>query len=1004
MVISRAAWQEYDRWNVVVADVLFPVLDRPAPVYLDVEDHEIEEIGARVGVDADKVVGRLMEVVGSTIDRGSVTGGFKDHRNRVLDWHQRSKSALYPAVLTLASFSYAAEQMAHGDGMAAQNYYGRLAQLLGGSKDSLQQSYTRAAEPLWNGLNLWLDRLDGRRGTPTAYALGKRYVGLPMSQALVREADRRRLERFFVDFDLAPRSEIPAPEIEPLLSLWFRREHQTSHLGKLWAKAGLRQRIAEVAAVELQSWNGIDMSDEAGESRAGRALLALRLRKFPKPRVQMFPFFLVKQPLASREATLVLESGEAVVDLVPAIEIDRAMVLSDEGSVDPASLVGGVLTVMDKIGGEMTRLPRGVVVFRKDELSGLWIETKQVLMGDDVVLLALDRSTARVRDLLADIARPGWVEDAARAGLPEGWSVFENVEVFARPANEGTVHADLRALIPLTSSQLKLSGGLSLPGASRNRWHSARPPHIRAVSDSGSGFAIRLQDLGADLTTDHVAIIDSWTDDGCGSVLVDSSDLELDDGHYAVEMVVGSDVVARREFSLHSSESRDEVQWQGVESIAHDLGDPLALLGAGRPADGANVVQGVLVSVADTDVTAPTSTPPRAAWWKPRSDQARPKGLTLRAPDPGSCFYTGAHRFELPTAMRDNERTKYVSACTQCGMKKAFSGSYYRNAAQHTMRQEAADLTSRTDVRSLPPIPATADDQRDSWDVALDALRYLGGGPMSTLERVVRQIEPGSLFLNEFVATLEALGHLEVRRSTDRLAPEAWEIAPSAVVDTGTDRTLAGYWTPELVALLEECCQDRGRTVTAGRPGGGLTRTATDATEDEIAEGLQIDGILLAGSAGLDLAERLPTLSVVVGALPRISAMSYSGVQVFDPTSSRWESAFGMDGVGAYRAGRYASTYFIRTEADIAAGTTAIATAYLAKHWAAVALAGRPLLAYSETYSALVVPLGALLPGMYQRAVVLDSGIAPERVRGQNHVYRDVSAAVAARITYLLEN
>ena len=54
--------------------------------------------------------------------------------------------------------------------------------------------------------------------------------------------------------------------------------------------------------------------------------------------------------------------------------------------------------------------------------------------------------------------------------------------------------------------------------------------------------------------------------------------------------------------------------------------------------------------------------------------------------------------------------------------------------------------------------------------------------------------------------------------------------------------------------------------------------------------------------------------------------------------------------------------------------------------------------------TSLVVPLGALLPGMYQRAVVLNSGIAPERVRGQNHLYRGVSAAVAGRITYLLEN
>ncbi|MEU4360495.1 hypothetical protein [Promicromonospora sp. NPDC023987] len=1004
MATNRAAWQEYDRWNAVVADVLFPELDRPAPVYLDVEDHEIEEIGARVGVNADVVVERLGEVVGSTIDRNSVTGGFKDHIERVRHWQNGPQEAVYPAVAALATFSLAAEQMASGDGLSSSNYYGRLANLLGGSKGRLHQSYMKVAEPLWAGLNLWLDRLDGRRGTPTAYALGKRFVGLPMSQALVREADRRRLEQFFVDFDLAPRSDIPAAEIEPLLTSWFRREHQTSHLGKLWAKASLRERFAEVAAVELRSWDGIDTSDESdgGQSRAGRALLALRMRNFPKQHVQLFPFFLVKEPSTARSAKLAVDSGDVAVDLVPAVEVDRAMVLGDGGAVDPASLLGGVLTVRDSAGGEISRMPRGVVVFRDDDQSSLRIETTQVLMGDDIVILALDRSTDRLRQMLADVARPGWTEDVSRSGLPEGWTLFENVEILARPANESGVHNDLRALIPLTSSQLKLTGGLSLPGASRNRWHSARPPHVRAISDSGSEFTVRLLDLGGDLSADDV-VVDEWTDDGSGSVLVDSAELQLDDGHYAVEMVVGSAVTARREFSLHSSETRDEVQWSRIDPIVHDLGDPLAVLGAGRPGEGASLVQGVLVETAEIEGPVPAATPPSAVWWKPRNDQARPKGFNLRAPEVGTCFYTGAHRFDLPDARRDNDPRRYVSACTQCGMKKTFSGSYYRNATQYARRHEATEPTPRIDVRSLPPIPAGDADQGISWDVALDALRYLGGGPMSALERVVRQIEPSSLFLTEFVATLEALGHLEVRRSADRLVPEAWEIAPTAIVDTRADRVLAGYWPPDLVADLEEHCEQQRRTVSTARPGGLLTRTSTDASADELADWCQED-VLLARSAGYDLAAQLPVLSAVITALPRVPVTSHGEVQVFDPPSARWVSAFGVDTVGAYRAGRFASTYYIRTENDVAAGTIAVATAYLAKHWAAVTLTGKPLIAYSEKHSALVVPLGALLPGMYQRAVVLDSGIAPEVVRRQNHAYRDVSAAVAGRITYLLEN
>lgn len=1002
MRASRSAWQEYDRWNEAIGEVLFPERDHPVPVYLDVEDDAVAEIGARLGVPPERVVDELMRVVGHTIDLEVVTGGFKQHLQRVLRWQKsRDQTAVYPEVALLAAFSLAAEQMAAGDGMASANYYGRLAHLLDAPKHNLQQSYTRVAEPLWAGLNLWLERLGGLRGTPTAYALGKRFVGLPMSQALVREADRRRLERFFADFDLAPRAEVPAAELEPLLTTWFAREHQASHLGRLWQKVALRERIAEVTSIELQAWDGLDSSGEPGEERSGgRPLLALQTLTFPKRQVRMFPLFLVKEAQTARDAVLVVEDGDVVVGLEPASEVQNAMAPANRGVVAPESLLGGVLIVRDTVGGDMVRMPRGVVVFRRDELSSLWIETKQVLLGDDVVVVAMERIAGKVRDLLGTIARPGWEEDQFRLGVPEGWTFFERVEVFARPADEKSLHGDLRALVPLTSSQLKLVGGLSLPGVSRNRWHSARPPHVRAVSDGGHPFLVRLLDLGMDITDDEDKVVDQWGDDGSGTVLVDGVDLDLADGQYAVEMIVGDDVVARRELSLHSSEHRDEMQWARVDPIEHDLGDPLSVLGAGGRSDGVNRVQGVVVEYGDVD-NVPTMTPPATAWWKPRTDEVRAGGLTLRAPDPKSCFYSGAHRFELPVAFRDNDRGRYQSECTQCGTKRTFSGSYYRNAAAHQRKQVQDGASGRIDVSLLPPVPPTEHTGMGDWDVALDALRCLGGGPIATLERIVRQIEASSLFLSEFVGTLESLGHLEVRRSSETLAAQSWEIAPTSIVDTGQDRVLTGFWTRRLVTEADKAARSHGRAVTATRPGDGLSRKATDATDDELATWLDIEGVLLPGRAGWELAARLPSLSRVVDALPRVRVTTFGDTQFFDPRTASWASAYGMDGVGAYRVGRYGSSTYLRTEADVAAGTTALAPVYLAKHWAAVALVSKPLLAYSATGQALAVPLGALLPGMYQRAAMLDSGRAPERIRG-NHVYRDVSPDVAARITYLL--
>lgn len=151
MRASRADLQEYVRWNDVVADVLFPVRDEPSPAYLDVEEHEIAEIGERLNVDAKDVVDGLVDVVGRTVDRDSYRDGFRLHLERVKTWRERKTTDIYPSVATLAVFSLAAERMSAGGGMASSNYYGRLHDLLGGDKDRLSRGYMRVAEPLWAG-------------------------------------------------------------------------------------------------------------------------------------------------------------------------------------------------------------------------------------------------------------------------------------------------------------------------------------------------------------------------------------------------------------------------------------------------------------------------------------------------------------------------------------------------------------------------------------------------------------------------------------------------------------------------------------------------------------------------------------------------------------------------------------------------------------------------------------------------------------------------------------
>lgn len=80
-------------------------------------------------------------------------------------------------------------------------------------KRHFEQGYRRFGERYWGALNKWLEGEDGLRGLPTAVAVGHRYVGLPISQVLVREADRERLPHFFIYAGFPPGAVVPPQRV-----------------------------------------------------------------------------------------------------------------------------------------------------------------------------------------------------------------------------------------------------------------------------------------------------------------------------------------------------------------------------------------------------------------------------------------------------------------------------------------------------------------------------------------------------------------------------------------------------------------------------------------------------------------------------------------------------------------------------------------------------------------------------------------------------------------------
>ncbi|HET9894974.1 MAG TPA: hypothetical protein VFQ44_08560 [Streptosporangiaceae bacterium] len=1016
MAIS-VAWQRYDVWNQALSSVLFTPSNEGRPVYLDMDDDVLSQVALEAGVTATDAPTQLADAVRATLVRQSTFDGvFEQHLRNLRLWLRvtlrkaRDESAIpdAPPVLgLLAVLTLAAEEMQHDGEFGGNAYYPRLFRVLsiddGKQQNQIKTAYRRHAEELWGGLNEWLTAADGLLGLPTAYALSHRYVGLPLSQALVRSADRRQFPLLFHRFGLSPRGEISTADMERLLDSWFQMRPcpVSKSLESLWQRGQARERIASVAAVELRSWDGTLADTHPVEGRpTGGVQLISWLRRFPKQCLEIS--FLADLGTEASPQTLVVLSakGEPTVDVLPAPGGRLQPVFTSE--IDTASLVEGVLRLAEPSGcRNIARIPRRVVAFRFDDLLNAYVECERVQLGEDSMLLVkADHSLpGSVQRVLDQTARPGFRVHTALRGLPAGWVLFADIQVVAAPDVE-SVGTDLNALIPLLSSQLALAGGTKLPGTLR-KWSSLNPPEIRAVVQGATTLSLTLDSAHEASRTPDLP--HTWTADE-SALIANIKDVALPDGDYEVSLLADGKPRQQSILRLRSSDTPDAAARTAVTPLAHDLGgDPLAVMRATpiRSDDPTNtIVRGPRASSCGGSL-ATMITAGRDVWWNaPKPPPRQPAPITLAALDPESCVVTGAHYIELPLADGSAKWGQIRGACKHCGLIKRYPAhiSWYRDMASGHGK---GSRSFQVNVSHLPEVAPG----RSGWDVAFDGLVHVHGGSINAFEYVADQVEGSRLFTDTFGRSLEVRGDLEVERGPD-FAPVRWELSPAYLTELITGEfLLTGSWSRDDKEALREEVEKVGGTLMAEQDQHGLTRravanvTPTDLTD--IAATIGTAGVVL--DAATRLVGVLPPLSALEASLPRISLPSTRKVLRFHLESASWVDEPFATIPGAYRLERaFTRTDVFRTRGDVEASTAALATIQLSKHLAA-RHSGKVLLAYSSRLRVIVVPLGADLPGLYGRAAVLCGGRLP--TPDEKHrllVYHDVPQHVADALTALL--
>ena len=1010
MAGSSGEWDRYARWNAAVADIVYPATRAGHPVYLDLEDDVLVAIQARAEPGGGDPKAALIEAVKGTLPFGAGPSALlRGHLWRVSRWCRGEMLEPPPCLGLLALLSLAAESMRRTDGMRAYNFYGRLAEnlrLTDTEKMWFESAYRSrdgagvpASERLWSSVRDWLEALEGSRGLPTAQAIGHDHIGLPLSQALVRQVDRETFSDLFASHGLIPGASLPASEMQVHLDEWIARVPcpATNTLEQLWKqRPDAREPIAEVASLTLESWDGLAPEGSVGQA-AQREVDAVRvkvtMRNFPSRRIEL-SMAIAGQLRDGFETAKLLGDDDDVVGAVDLVPLASGWIGVPVGTaIEAKSLLEDSVKLSRVDGAILRRRPRRLVPLRPDVLLNAFVECERVQLGEDSMILAASTVTPQVAAYLDAVARPGYRKHTDLPGLPEGWTLFQDVQVLTTSLEHQLV--DLQTLRPIARSQVVVEGGLRLPGYLR-KWLTSRPPEVRVTVEPGSS-------VGAHLTCVRPManpVPADQSHEGVGSVLIwDLEDLMLPDGDYEICIETDGKKSRPELIRLRSADHPARQVLEHDDPIVHDPSDDsFGLFATRSSAEGA--FAGVSEGVPALDNSEAPGVP---RWWSARREApTRSPAPIIRFPMGGhSCIRTGAHFIDLPMGLGGQQSIEGI--CRYCGLTKRYP-TKYRRARQSARKHGLPDVLR---VQDLAPVRT---DECIDWQAAFDALCHTSSGSMGALERITGQLEATDLFGDAFARRLEVLGHIEIQRDRATLRNISWQVVdpvllglPSGeVVMTGfrSDRSMVALedvaWALKVDLDIDDQVDAPPKVTVRGADDAGLQKLAgavTAATD-------RTTRIVL--DAALKLASRLPPLSRARKSLPSTSLLAARAFEAWDPVTARFRQAVDAGAAGAFRLTSTQRSYIYRQSDDLGLLRATLGDARIVKYLAA-ADSGISLVGYDADAQVLYVPLGADLPGLYGRAAVLASG-GPARENRDDALleYRKVPAALAAHIARLL--
>jgi hypothetical protein len=286
----------------------------------------------------------------------------------------------------------------------------------------------------------------------------------------------------------------------------------------------------------------------------------------------------------------------------------------------------------------------------------------------------------------------------------------------------------------------------------------------------------------------------------------------------------------------------------------------------------------------------------------------------------------------------------------------------------------------------------------------MNLINHVVAGSAGALINALETLATDQMSAMQIFELVEQLGHIEVTRTISG-KPDQWALVMKQVLfrDSPTS-ALLGLWQS---VDFEEANGFFEPLIEVKWPRVGLEFETPDDVDD-VSEKLVALGFDCGSPK--DVIDALPGLAWVRENLTRLPLPSTESIEIFDFEHGRWvESDHLLSGAVRLRGG-YGARYFYLSHEDLNGGVGVSSSSTVVKYLAANER-DLSLLKYSKNESTLFAPLGAKIPGLYGRAVLLASGTAPEEVeisyQGKTIrmiQYKNVPLNVAKTVSSLLKN